>query len=71
MSRPNRDNPFLYDSQQLDTETGLYNLRARYYAPSFETFTMPSSLLGDPAYAYAQNNPVNLGEPDGLAVVPR
>jgi RHS repeat-associated protein len=69
-STPNR---FLYTGQELDAETGLYYLRARYYDPSLGRFLTPDPLHGVPtepsslhAYAYAFNDPVNHWDPSGL-----
>jgi RHS repeat-associated protein len=64
-------NPFLDNGQQLDAETGFYYLRARYYAPFLQAFVAASPVPGAPAYAYANGDPVNHAEPDGLDVVPR
>ncbi|MFJ1758122.1 ricin-type beta-trefoil lectin domain protein [Kitasatospora sp. NPDC088134] len=56
-----------------DEATGLTNLGARQYDPRTGRFINPDPLLrpGDPqqwnAYAYGNNNPLNLTDPDGLA----
>ena len=63
-------NPFRYTGRRLDTETGLYYYRARYYSASLGRFLQP-----DPAgfvdglnlYAYVRNDPLNLVDPLGLA----
>jgi RHS repeat-associated protein len=62
-------NPFRYTARELDSETGLYYYRARYYDPSAGCF-----LSEDPAnftsginlYIYALNAPVKLSDPLGL-----
>jgi RHS repeat-associated protein len=61
-------NPFLYNGQYKDSESGLYYLRARYYDPATAQF-----LTGDPAVAkthspfgYVQGNPLNHEDPSGL-----
>jgi RHS repeat-associated protein len=63
---------FWFDGEQMDQETGLIYLRARYYDPLHGRFT--SSDTGPPelkdtqslnAYVYARNNPVNLVDPSG------
>jgi RHS repeat-associated protein len=63
--------PYLYNGKELDDETGLYYYGARYYDPvtsiwenvdpSWET---PQQIDKSP-YAYVQNNPVILVDPDG------
>jgi RHS repeat-associated protein len=58
-------NPYQYTGQQLDTITGLYNLRARYYEPGSGRFLTQDGYpynLGNPIelnrYAYAANSPL-------------
>ena len=61
-------NHFLYDGQYLDTISGLYYLRARWYDPATGQFTSVDALValtGHP-YSYASGNPVNGGDPGGL-----
>lgn len=67
-----RPNDYLYNSQQLDPNTGLYYLRARNYSPRIGRFLTTDPLEGwsfDPAslhrYAYAHNDPVNNADPTG------
>ena len=63
------NNPFRYTGREYDSETGLYYYRARYYDSKIGRF-----LAGDPIqfyggtnfYAYTQNNPVLLVNPEGL-----
>jgi RHS repeat-associated protein len=68
-------NPYRYADQQFDALTGLYSLRARYYSPTTGRFLTRDTMaapLNDPIeldrYAYARDNPVNHGDPTGLAV---
>ena len=63
---------YRFSSEQLDSESGMYFLRARYYDPSigrFITRDPVKGLLTNPQsqnpYAYALNNPVNLSDPSG------
>ena len=62
-------NHFLYDSQYLDTVSGLYYLRARWYDPATGQFISVDALVGitDQPYEYAGSDPVNLTDPTGLA----
>ncbi len=62
----------LYQGQQLDNESSLYYLRARYYDPTIGRFISKDPLKGyltipqtQNPYAYALNNPVNLSDPSG------
>src|SRR5205823_3247445 len=59
--------PLMYSGQYLDSESGLYYLRARYYDPTTAQF-----LTVDPAvaktrspYAYVAGNPLNATDPTG------
>jgi RHS repeat-associated protein len=61
-------NPLQHAGQYLDSESGLYYLRARYYDPSSTQF-----ISRDPAvsktrqpYAYVTDNPLNATDPSGL-----
>ena len=59
-------NPFRYRSCYLDTETGLYFLKTRYYDPEVGRFMTiddisyldPDTINGLNLYAYCGNNPV-------------
>lgn len=60
-----------YTGREPDA-TGLVYYRARYYDPSTGTFTQkdPIGIKGGiNPYAYVQNNPVNLTDPEGLLPV--
>jgi RHS repeat-associated protein len=62
-------NPFQYTGRELDSETGLYYMRARYYDPSAGRFLSedPSDFNGGiNFYAYVANDPVNWNDPLGL-----
>jgi RHS repeat-associated protein len=69
----------LYGAKEREPETGFDYSGARYYAPSSGRFTSPDPLTADPLrivnpqrwnrYAYAANNPLAYGDPDGLDVI--
>ena len=66
-------NPFRYRSYYLDTETGFYFLKTRYYDPKIGRFLTiddlsyldPDNINGLNLYAYCGNNPVNRIDPLG------
>jgi RHS repeat-associated protein len=61
-------NPFQFAGQYLDSESGLYYLRARYYDPAAGQFLTRDPLeaqTGHP-YGYAASNPVNMTDPTGM-----
>ena len=74
-------NPFRYRGYYFDSETGLYYLNTRYYAPDMGRFISPDStdyldpgtVNGLNLYAYCGNNPIVYSDPNGnsatLAVV--
>ena len=66
-------NPFRYRSYYLDTETGFYFLKTRYYDPEIGRFMTidgieylnPETINGLNLYAYCGNNPVSYVDPNG------
>jgi len=73
-------NDFTFAGEQVDEETGLIYLRARYYDPATGRFTTRDPFPGEEdnpqslnRYVYAENNPINRIDPSGklafLAVV--
>jgi len=62
-------NPFQYTARELDTETGLYYYRARYYDPQGGRFLSedPMRFSGDGNfYRYTRNSPAGSVDPLGL-----
>jgi RHS repeat-associated protein len=61
-------NPFRYCGQYLDTESGFYYLRARYYDSSTGQFLSrdPIISLTRQPYLYDRGSPINGSDPDGL-----
>jgi RHS repeat-associated protein len=62
-------NPFQYASRELDTESSLYYMRARYFDPATGRFINEDFLRlpdGLSRYDYALNSPVNYVDPFGL-----
>ncbi len=59
---------YLYTGQELDTETGLFNYKARMYDPDLNRFlsTDPLGQYVNP-YSYCGSNPVNFTDPSGMA----
>ncbi len=58
-----------YTGRELDSETGLYYYRARYYDPEIGRFLNEDPLgfeAGINFYTYCSNNPINFNDPDGL-----
>ena len=66
-------NPYTYTGREIDTETGLYFYRARYYDSITGRFINEDPIgfaAGDNNfYRYVQNNPVNFIDPEGLDIV--
>ena len=63
-------NPFLFTGQYLDSETGLYFMRARYYSPKIGRFISRDPLGFVDSfnlYEYAVSSPVMMIDPKGLS----
>ena len=61
--------PLRFAARELDTETGLYYFRARYYEPTYGRFISedPIGLAGGTnPYVYAANDPLTFRDPFGL-----
>jgi RHS repeat-associated protein len=65
------NNVYKFTGKELDAETGLYYLGARYYSPVDGIFLSVDPLAGSfPSwgpYVYTLNNPVRLTDPTGMA----
>ena len=69
-------NPFRYRSYYLDTETGFYFLKTRYYDPEIGRFMTiddisyldPDSINGLNLYAYCLNDPIRYSDPNGTSI---
>lgn len=62
-------NSLQYTGREIDSETGFYYYRARYYDPVIGRFISEDPLgfgAGVNFYAYVDNNPVNANDPSGL-----
>jgi RHS repeat-associated protein len=63
------EQPYTYTGRELDSESGLYYYRARYYDAAIGRFLQQDPLgfaNGDPnLYAYVEDNPLNFTDPDG------
>jgi RHS repeat-associated protein len=66
-------NSWKFTGKELDEETGLYYIGARYYQPSWSVWLSVDPLLTKyPSwnpYNYTMNNPIMLIDPDGNSVV--
>lgn len=63
------DRPVLFAGRLVDRETGLVDLRARFYAPDLGRFLDPDpvGVVGGPApYVYADGRPLERRDPLGL-----
>jgi RHS repeat-associated protein len=60
-------NVYRYQGEALDSETGLYYMRARYYDPTVGRFLNvdPMTDKGEHPYSYAAADPVNGHDPTG------
>ena len=72
ISEETTPNRLRYNAQTEDELTGLYYLRARYYAPGIGRFTQEDVIYNDGLnlYAYCNSNPVMYSDPSGFAKKP-
>ena len=61
-----------YTGQRWDADLGLYDYKARYYAPALGRFIQPDTIVPEPGnpqalnrYAYVLNNPLRYNDPSG------
>ncbi len=69
LSSSSVDNPYFFTGRRLDTETGLYYYRNRYYNPETGRFLTPDPVgysQGLNLYTYCYNNSVRYVDPMGL-----
>ena len=60
-------NPYRYNRQYYDTESGYIYLRARYYDPAIGRFVSEDPALdGYNWYVYCGSNPIRYVDPTGL-----
>ncbi|MEW6352645.1 MAG: RHS repeat-associated core domain-containing protein, partial [Thermodesulfobacteriota bacterium] len=63
------EQPYTYTGRQLDSESGLMYLRARYYDPRVGRFASEDPadpIPNESSYKYVLNSPTNLFDPYGL-----
>jgi len=62
------ENPFGYNGQYTDPESGLQYLAARYYDPATAQFLTRDPIAGETRapYDYANDSPTNYSDPTGL-----
>ena len=63
---------YLYNGEGIDTRTGLYNMRARWYSPSNARWERLDPFAGNPndpfsvhKYAFVHGDPVQMTDPTG------
>jgi RHS repeat-associated protein len=70
------DTSYGFTSHEHDTDLGLINMRGRLYDPEIGQFLQPDPFVTRPfsqglnRFAYAENSPLNLVDPTGLANEP-
>src|SRR5207245_8530451 len=61
---------YAFTGRDWDAETGLYYYRSRYYDPTLGRFISEDTIgtdAGPNVYAYVDNNPILLTDPNGTA----
>jgi RHS repeat-associated protein len=64
---------FRFVGRRLEPAVGLYDMRARVYAPGLGRFLQPDPIGTDGGinlYAYVRNDPLNLTDPSGMVPLP-
>jgi RHS repeat-associated protein len=59
------DHPWLFTGEQLDADSDMYYLRARYYDPATGRFLSQDPVTAVNLYAYVRNNPLRFMDPTG------
>jgi RHS repeat-associated protein len=62
---------FRFVGRRLEPAVGLYDMRARVYAPALGRFLQPDPIGTDGGinlYAYVRNDPLNLIDPSGMVI---
>lgn len=72
LAEENANNPYRYAGYRFDCETGLYDLKARYYDPVTARFLQEDTYRGNPEdplslhlYTYCLSNPLRYYDPTG------
>ncbi len=66
------EQPYTYTGRELDSESGLYYYRARYYDAGTGRFLQKDPIgiaAGPNGYSYVKSSPLNLIDPSGLSPV--
>nr|WP_321411941.1 RHS repeat-associated core domain-containing protein [uncultured Allomuricauda sp.] len=61
-------NPFRYNMEYMDAESGLLYLRARYYSPETKCFMSRDTAMLFNRYSFCEGNPVMFTDPSGHGV---
>src|SRR5690606_27224222 len=67
------NSPYKFNAKELDSETGNYYYRARYYNPKWSIWLSVDPLAEDypslSPYVYVANNPIKYIDPDGREII--
>lgn len=62
-------NPFTYAGRELESKSGLYYNRARYYEPTTGRFLSEDPAPSVNGYPYVRNDPVDFNDPTGAGPI--